>query len=175
MIVLLVQLAVMFGLLSGIAIGGAFTLLPTVHALVSARGWLDDPAFAQVVALSQVAPGPNMMFIPLIGWIVAGPAGALVALAAFSAPPSCLAIVAGRAIQRHGERPIVAELRHALRPVASGVMIGSGIVLAYTFARSRILDTVIALAVAVLATRTRINVLWWIGLAAAMGVLAAVY
>jgi chromate transporter len=173
MIVLLVQLAIFFGLLSAIAVGGAFTLLPFVHGVVVRRGWLDDVAFAQVVALSQVAPGPNMMYIPLIGWIVAGPLGAVVASVAFILPPAALAVVVGRALQRHGERPAVAALRRALRPVAAGVLAGAGIVLGLTFARARWFDVVIVLAVAILATRTKYNVLWWIGLSALAGTAAA--
>ena len=165
----LIQLAVGFGLLSFVAIGGANTLLGTVHANAVARGWVDDATFTQIVALAQVAPGPNFMFIPLLGWSAAGAAGAAVALVAFTFPPSVLAVAVARAMRRHGERPIVAAFRAALRPIAAGVLAGAGLVIAIAFARTRLVDIVVVILVAILAARARINVLWWIAGAAALG------
>ena len=175
MIANLLALGLGFAVLSLLAVGGANTLIPIVHAYVTAHGWLDDATFAQIVGLAQIAPGPNFMFIPLVGWIVAGPLGLLVSMVAFIVPPAILAVAAARALIRHGERPAVAALRRALRPVASGVILGAGLVLAYGYARTRLVDILIVVAVTVLVLRSKASVLWWIGAAAAIGALEAAF
>ena len=72
----LVELAVDFGLLSLIAVGGAMTVLPEMHrTVVDQHGWMSAATFADLFALAQAAPGPNVLFVSLIGWHVAGLAG----------------------------------------------------------------------------------------------------
>ena len=70
------------------AIGGANGAIPEMHRLVvETRGWMTDRQFADMFALAQVTPGPNVIIVALIGYHVAGIGGALVttraALAAF--------------------------------------------------------------------------------------------
>ena len=62
-----------FLLLSFLAIGGTPTVLPDMHRyVVEVHHWMTSAQFADLYALAQVAPGPNVMYIPLIGWQVAG-------------------------------------------------------------------------------------------------------
>ena len=61
-----------FLLLSFLAIGGTPTVLPDMHRyVVEVHHWMSSAQFAALYALAQVAPGPNVMYIPLIGWQVA--------------------------------------------------------------------------------------------------------
>ena len=67
--------------LSLLAVGGAIATAPDMHRfLVERQAWLTDPQFNASIAIAQAAPGPNVLFIALLGWNVglnAGGAGAI--------------------------------------------------------------------------------------------------
>ena len=80
-----------FALLSFVAFGGATALLPEMHrVVVENHHWLDDTTFTHLYAIAQAAPGPNVLVVTLIGWEVAGPAGALATTLAMCLPMSVL-------------------------------------------------------------------------------------
>lgn len=60
----LLTLALRFGTLSFFAVGGGMSVLipPLHHEVVQQYGWLDDHGFAELLAVSQAAPGPNSSF-----------------------------------------------------------------------------------------------------------------
>ena len=77
---LVVDLFLEFTLLAFVAFGGATALLPEMHrVVVDNHHWLDDTTFTHLYAIAQAAPGPNVLVVTLIGWKVAGLAGALAA------------------------------------------------------------------------------------------------
>ncbi len=62
------------------AVGGANAAIPEMHRIaVDVQHWLTDKQFADVYAISQLSPGPNVLIVTLIGYAVAGVAGALAA------------------------------------------------------------------------------------------------
>ena len=86
---LAVELFIEFTLLSFVAFGGATALLPEMHrVVVENHHWLDDATFTHLYAIAQAAPGPNVLVVTLIGWKVAGLAGALMATLAMCLPMS---------------------------------------------------------------------------------------
>ncbi len=92
-----------FLLLSLLSIGGAMAAAPDMHRLlVRERGWLDDGTFTSSVALAQAAPGPNVLFVAVLGFNVAGVVGALVVLTGILLPSTVLAL----AVSRRFERPL---------------------------------------------------------------------
>jgi chromate transporter len=130
---LLLHLAAIFAGLSFISIGGANVLLPEIHRrVVGTLHWMDDPTFAQLFAISQAAPGPNVMLASLIGWHMAGLAGLLVATAAILLPSSVLALMVGRGLRLYRESVAVRALERGLVPIALGLMVASGLVAART-------------------------------------------
>ena len=65
-----------FASLSLLAVGGAITTAPDMHRyLVHQNAWLSDAQFSSSIALSQAAPGPNVLFVALLGWNVGLNAG----------------------------------------------------------------------------------------------------
>ena len=57
--------------LSLLAVGGAITTAPDIHRyLVDEQHWLTHYQFTSSVAIAQGAPGPNVMFVALMGWNV---------------------------------------------------------------------------------------------------------
>ncbi|MDD2884598.1 MAG: chromate transporter [Dechloromonas sp.] len=88
---IVLQLFLEFGLLSFVAFGGATALLPEMHrVVVEHHHWLDDTTFTHLYAIAQAAPGPNVLVVTLIGWKVAGLAGAIAATLAMCLPMSVL-------------------------------------------------------------------------------------
>lgn len=88
---IVVQLFLEFALLSFVAFGGATALLPEMHrVVVEQHHWLNDTTFTHLYAIAQSAPGPNVLVVTLIGWEVAGLAGALATTLAMCLPMSVL-------------------------------------------------------------------------------------
>src|SRR5262249_54875469 len=87
----LLELTAQFLLLSMLSIGGANAIIPEIHRrVVDLEHWMTDADFAQLFALSQAAPGPNVLIVSLVGWKVAGVIGGVVAMLAMSGPSSIL-------------------------------------------------------------------------------------
>ena len=62
--------------LSLLAVGGAIATAPDMHRfLVERQAWLTDPQFSASIAIAQAAPGPNVLFVALLGWNVGVNAG----------------------------------------------------------------------------------------------------
>ena len=74
---ILLTLAGNFALLSLFAVGGANAAVPEMHRLaVDLHGWMTDKQFADLFAIAQLSPGPNVIIVTLIGYQAAGLAGA---------------------------------------------------------------------------------------------------
>lgn len=170
---LLVQLALTFLGVAFFSIGGASALIPEFHRqVVAVRGWMGDSDFAHLVALAQVAPGPNMLIVSLIGWRVAGVPGLLVSTAAIVGPPSLIAFAVGRALDRLKGADWVAAAKSGLAPVVVGLMMASGLVTAQA-ANVSALAWGITLASALFMYLARRNPLWVIAGGALVGVAAS--
>jgi chromate transporter len=145
-----------FGLMSLFAVGGANAAIPEMHRIaVDVQHWMTDKQFADVFAISQMSPGPNVLIVTLIGYAVAGVAGALVA----TLPTAVLAYCVSRLLTRSSHSPWPAIIQAALVPLSIGLMAASGLILALASDRNWIAALVTA-ASAVLAFATRLNPLW---------------
>jgi chromate transporter len=86
---IVVDLFLEFALLSFVAFGGATALLPEMHrVVVEQHQWMNDTTFTHLYAIAQAAPGPNVLVVTLIGWELAGLAGAVSATLAMCLPMS---------------------------------------------------------------------------------------
>ena len=149
-----------FGLMSLFAVGGANAAIPEMHRIAGdVQHWLTDKQFTDVFAISQLSPGPNVLIVTLIGYSVAGIAGALVATLAMCVPTAVLAFYASHLLTRSSHSRWPAIIQAALVPLSIGLMGASGLVLALSSDRTWIAGLVIA-AVAALAFATRLNPLW---------------
>jgi len=127
----LLRLAGIFALLSFLAVGGGLSVLPEMKRLTVEDGhWLTGGQFVDFYSLGQMAPGPNMNMVLLIGLHAAGLAGAAVVWLAFFVPSSALALVAGRGWQRLSGWPWRESIRRGLAPVTIGLMTAGVISLA---------------------------------------------
>jgi chromate transporter len=174
---LLWRIAVTFASLSFVAVGGVTAVLPGIHRqVVDVQGWMNDTTFANLYALGQAAPGPNVIVVGLIGWHISGLAGLAVAMAAMVLPSSLLALVVGRIVHRHANTSWIVVAKAGLIPVTIGLILSGGLVMARAADRG-MLTVAITLTAALfvlssernpawaLAAGTVISlVAWWLGL-----------
>lgn len=158
-----------FLVLSLLAIGGAIATAPEMHrVVVDQRGWITDTEFSASIALAQAAPGPNVLFVAVVGYHVAGLAGAGVAMAGMLLPSTLLAVAAGRLGARYAQlRPVRAAVA-GLAPLTVGLILASGWILVEPLARNPV-ALLLAGAAALIAWRTRLSPLWLIAVGAGVG------
>jgi len=65
---ILITLAVQFSIIALLSLGGANAVLPEIQRqAVELRGWITDRQFADMFAIAQAIPGPNVMIVTLVG------------------------------------------------------------------------------------------------------------
>lgn len=162
-------LAVQFSIMSLLALGGANAVVPEMHRqAVELRGWMSDREFTDMFAISQAAPGPNVMIVTLIGYHVAGLGGAFVATLAMCGPTAVLAHFLGRTWDRFKDARWRVAVQAGLVPISVGLVGASAIVLTRAADQSW-LAVVITVATAAMAFWTRWNPLWLIGIGGLAG------
>lgn len=170
----LLQLLLHFTVLSMLAVGGAITTATDMHRyLVQEQGWLNDTEFNASIALAQAAPGPNILFVALLGLHSAGVAGVVLAMLGIMLPSSAVALVVGRLRRANREAVALRAFTAGLTPLTLGLLVSTGWVLT-TPTRSH-WGTWALLAVTVaLNVRTRLSPMWLIALGAVTGMLGLV-
>jgi len=167
----LIELTAQFLLLSMLSIGGANAILPEIHRrAVDVHHWMTDADFAQLFALSQAAPGPNVLIVSLIGWKVAGVVGGVVAMLAMSGPSSLLTYGVAHAWERFRDAPWRIAIQRGLAPVTVGLILASGYVLTRAADQSWAAYAITAVTLA-LGLITPIHPLCFLGIAAIIGAL----
>ena len=128
---ILLELALYFGLLSLISVGGMPSVMPEMQRMVvEMKGWLTPGEFIQAFAVGQAAPGPNILIASLIGWKVAGIPGALVALAAICGPAAVIAWWVSELWERFKDSPWRRAIQRAMAPVVVALILSSGFIIA---------------------------------------------
>jgi chromate transporter len=166
---ILSTLALQFAIMSLLALGGANAVVPEIHRqAVELHGWMSERQFTDMFAISQAAPGPNVMLVTLIGYHVAGLAGAAVATLAMCGPTAILAQYLGRTWDRFRDKPWRIVMQAGLVPISVGLVGASAIVLTRASDHNWV-AVAITVATAITAYCTRWNPLWLIGIAGLMG------
>ncbi len=115
--------------ISLLCIGGGYNMIPLMQEEMAARGWLDADGFMQVLALSEVTPGPVAVNLATFaGYRTAGLAGAAAATAGVVLPGMLILVAVGGAVARWREHP-------AVRAAMRGVMLVLVAMLATTAVR----------------------------------------
>jgi len=179
-----------FAALSLLGVGGAITTAPDMHRyLVDEQHWLTDAQFSSSIALAQAAPGPNVLFVALMGWNVglnaggglgAGPSawwlallGVVIAMAGIMLPSSILTYSATRWAHHNRELRAVRAFKQGMAPIVIALLIATGWLLTATHNQWREDWPLWALTVAatLVVWRTKIHMLWIIGAGAVLGFL----
>ncbi len=157
--------------------GGVVMLAPDIQRyVVEVHHWIGSEQFAAAYAIAQAAPGPNMLYVTLVGWQIAGWLGAIGATLAVTIPPGLLTYAIGRVSNRRAKGGVGRfgkAVRNGLAPLSIGLLLAAvWVLLDSTHAGWRELIAV-ALAL-VIVMRTTINPLWLIGAGAIAGIVGLV-
>jgi chromate transporter len=167
-------------LLSLMSIGGAISTTSEMHRfLVEEQQWLTQSQFNDSIAIAQAAPGPNVLFVALMGWNVglnagsylAAFAGVAVTMLGIMIPSTTLTYLAARWGHRNRELLGVRAFKQGMAPVVVGLMVSVGIILGSAHGNFSTDWPLWALSVAagVVIWRTRFHLLWLLAAGAALG------
>lgn len=152
-----------------VAVGGPSAILPDIHRyMVEANGLLTNREFAEMYTLAQAAPGPNVMYVTLLGWHLSGWSGALATTLPILIPATTLTLVVGHFNERYPDAPILRAIRRGLMPITIGLMASGATVLMRAVSEDW-RGYGITLLTAVFALRLKCNPLWLIAGGAAIG------
>lgn len=167
-----------FLVLSLLAVGGAITTVPDMHRyIVAEHHWLTDAQFTASIAIAQAAPGPNVLFVAVLGWNVAGPLGAFATMTGILVPSTVLSLWATRWGARRRETRFVRAFTAGLAPITLGLLLATGWVLAEPFLRdpAHRWGALALIAVSIGAMlRTRLSPMWLVALGSIVGALGFV-
>ena len=161
----IVELINVFALLSLLAVGGGTAVLPEMkHDTTVTHPWVTSEQFAEIYSLGQLAPGPNMTCVILIGYEVTGWAGALAVLFAFFFPACLLCYFVSQIWDAARGSPWRDSVQRGMAPIVIGLMLAGCYALGKTASFNptkdwefNLLTLAIGAAVAGVLTVTRIN------------------
>jgi len=179
--------------LSLLAVGGVISTVPDMHRnLVEQTHWLSDSQFNASIAIAQAAPGPNVLFVALMGWNVGLNAGGglaagwvgwgtallgtMLSMLGILLPSTTLTFVASRWAHQNSGLRAVRAFKQGLAPVVVALLIATGWILtaAQGTSWSHWPLWLLTVVVAVLVWRTRIHLLWLLAGGAILGALGLV-
>jgi chromate transporter len=169
-----------FLMLSLLSVGGAVSTIPEMQRfLVTRQHWLTDPQFTGSIAIAQSAPGPNILFVALLGWNVGMNAGGpwqgllavAVIMAAIMVPSSVLTLVATRWLHRNRDRRAVRAFKQGMAPIVIALLLATAWILASVNDnfRTDVPIWLVTIATALLIWRTKIHILFILLAGAALG------
>ena len=170
--------------LSLLSVGGAITTAPDMHRfLVDQQHWLTDAQFSASIAIAQAAPGPNVLFIALLGWnvglnaggMLTGLLGMLMTMLGILIPSTTLTYIAAQWGHRNRELRAVRAFKQGMSPIVVALLVATGWILAATNStqQGNILQNwpvwLLTVATAVIVWRSKIHLLWLLGAGALLG------
>jgi len=163
-----------FAVFSLMAVGGANSTVPEMHRqAVEIHQWMGDRTFSELFAIAQAAPGPNVVFVALLGDYVAGVPGALAAMFAMCAPSCTIAYGVARVIDRFEKARWRVVIQAGLVPVTIGLVASSALIVARAADRNAATLLITGASFA-LCYWTRVTPLLPLGLAAVLGLTGSI-
>lgn len=166
--------------LSLLSIGGAITTAPDMHRfLVDQQHWLTDAQFNASIAIAQAAPGPNVLFVALLGWnvglnaggMLTGLLGVLLSLTGILIPSTVLTYAAAQWGYRNRNLRAVRTFKQGMAPIVVALLLATGWILASANGSS-LKDWpvwLVTVVTALIVWRTRTHLLWLLGAGALLG------
>jgi chromate transporter len=161
-----------FFVLSLLAVGGAITTAPDMQRfIVGDKNWLTDAQFTASVALAQAAPGPNVLFVAVIGFNIGGLAGVLATMTGTLLPSTTLALSATRWGDRNRESRALRAFTTGMAPLTIGLLLSTGWILLQPTRAHWASSGVLVVLTLLVMLRTRMSPLWPISAGALAGVM----
>ena len=127
---LLATIGVYFAKAGALVFGSGLAIVPFLHGgtVVDMR-WLTERQFLDSVAISMITPGPVVITVAFIGYLVAGPLGAIVAAAGVFLPAYLVVVVVARWFQRVAQNQALRAAVDGVTAAATGAIAGAVVVL----------------------------------------------
>jgi chromate transporter len=165
-----------------LSLGGAIAAAPEMHRyLVAEQHWLTDPQFNTSITIAQAAPGPNVLFVALMGWniglnagnMATGLFGMTVTMVGILLPSTTFTYLATRWVHRNRELRTVRAFKLGMSPIVVGLVFATGWILAsaHNTPSEDWPLWLITGATMVLILQTRIHILWLLAAGALLGCL----
>jgi chromate transporter len=170
-------------LLSAMSLGGAISTSSEMHRfLVEQHHWLSQDQFNQSITLAQAAPGPNVLFVALMGWHVgmnAGSTGAalfgvLVTMVGIMTPSTAITYTAARWGHRNRDLRAVRAFKQGMGPVVIALLLSTAWILGSSSNSGGAGPGewrlwLLSVAACLLIWRTRVHLLWLLAAGALLG------
>ena len=153
--------------------GSGLAIVPFLYGeLVQTHAWINDREFLDSVAVAMITPGPVVITVAFIGYLVGGPAGMTVAALAVFLPVYLFVVLPAPYFRASRNQPVVKGFVDGVSAAATGAIAGA----AYVLATRAVVDwptTTIALLSFTLLARWKISEVWVIAGAAVIGIVAS--
>jgi chromate transporter len=172
--------------LSLMSVGGAISTSSEMHRfLVEQHHWLTQEQFNQSIALAQAAPGPNVLFVALMGWQVglnAGSTGAalfgvLVTMVGIMTPSTIITYAAARWGHRNRDLRAVRAFKQGMAPIVIALLLSTAWIMASSVGGDVLAHWPLWLTAVIsglVIWRTRIHLLWLLAAGAVLGALGVI-
>ncbi|AOY90711.1 chromate transporter [Cupriavidus sp. USMAA2-4] len=128
---LLSQIGVFFAKAGAFVFGSGLAIVPFLYGgVVTEHHWLNDKQFVDAVAVAMITPGPVVITVGFIGYLVAGLPGACVAAAGTFLPCYLFTILPAPYFKKYGKLPAILAFVDGVTAAAVGAITGAVIVLA---------------------------------------------
>ena len=158
-----------FLMMSMLSIGGAISTAPEMHRyLVEQHHWLTNEQFSSMVAIAQAAPGPNLLFVAVLGWGIGGFLGMFVTMIGILLPSTTLTLLAARWGEARRSTRGVQAFVTGMAPLTVGLVLSAGFILGKPgYGNPWLLALMVA--TVVVCVRTKISPLWLIAAGGLVG------
>ena len=158
-----------FAKAGAVVFGSGLAIVPFLYGeVVQTQGWLNDRQFLDAVAVAMITPGPVVITVAFVGYLIGGPSGMTAAALGVFLPVYLFVIIPAPYFRRHRSQPVIKAFVEGVTAAATGAIAGA----AYVLAVRAIVDAgaaMLAIATFAILTRWKISELWLIGCAAVIG------
>jgi len=158
-----------FAKAGAVVFGSGLAIVPFLYGeVVQTQGWLNDRQFLDAVAVAMITPGPVVITVAFVGYLIGGPWGMTAAALGVFLPVYLLVVIPAPYFRRHRSQPAIKAFVEGVTAAATGAIAGA----AYVLAVRAIVDAgaaLLAVATFAILTRWKISELWLIGGAALIG------
>lgn len=128
---LLLRIFLFFAKAGAFVFGSGLAILPFLHGgVVKELGWLNERQFLDAVAVAMITPGPVVITVAFIGYLVGGVAGATAAALGVFLPVWLFVVLPAPYVRRLAARPSVAAFVLGVTAAATGALAGAAVVIA---------------------------------------------
>jgi chromate transporter len=160
-----------FGKAGAFVFGSGLAIVPFLYGeVVQTHHWLSDREFLDAVAVAMITPGPVVITVAFIGYLMAGVWGMTLAAVGVFLPVYLLVLIPAPYFRRHRSQPTVKAFVDGVSAAATGAIGGAAYVLG-TRALTDVVTVAVAVATFVVLSKWKISELWLIAAAAVLGVL----